>query len=78
MANAFERLKSSLERMIFAGLKPDAPSGPKKSKIGALMESAADLASVGLKPDDKPLPGPMTATKKLGLVAGILVIAVCI
>jgi hypothetical protein len=80
MANAFERFKATLERMIFAGLKPDAPMAqkPKKSKIEALMESAEDLASRGLKPEEKPLPGPITLTRKIGTVAGILMIGLCV
>ena len=60
--------------MVFAGLKPDAPMAQKKSKIGALIESAEDLASRGLKPEDKPLPGPMTWTQRIGIVIGLLMI----
>ena len=76
MASGFERFKASLERLIFAGLKPDAPATPKKSKIEALKQTAEDLVSRGLKPDDKPLPGPMTLTKKLGITLGVLLLGV--
>src|SRR5581483_3738794 len=74
MASPFARMRAAIERLVFAGLKPDAPIGTKKSKIGALIDSAEDLAGRGLKPDDAPLPGPMSWTKKLGIVLGILMI----
>jgi hypothetical protein len=76
MANPFQRLRASLERLIFAGLKPDAVVSQKKSKIKSLMESAEDLAARGLQPDEKPLPGPMTAGRKIAIVAGILLVGV--
>ena len=78
MANLFSRWRASLERLIFAGLKPDEPSVTKKpkSKIATLVESAEELASRGLKPEEKKLPGPMTLGQKLGMVAGILLVCV--
>ena len=74
MANRFQRLRESLERLIFAGLKPDAAEVQKKSKIASLVESAEELAGLGLRPGDKPLPGPMSIGQKLGIVAGILLV----
>lgn len=80
MANAFSRWRASLERLIFAGLKPDQPLVTKKpkSKIATLVDSAEELASRGLKPEDKKLRGPMTLGQKLGMVAGILLVGVFI
>src|ERR1051326_5522886 len=75
MASRFERMKAWLEKLVFTGIKPDVPEPTKsKSKLEVLMESAEDLASRGLKSEEKPLPGPMTLTKKLGIILGILVI----
>lgn len=74
MANPFQRLRASLERLAFAGLKPDAAVAAKKSKISTLIESAEDLAGRGLRPEEKPLRGPMTLGQKLGIVAGILLV----
>jgi hypothetical protein len=77
MASAFQRLKESVERLIFAGLKPDAEvEAAKKSKIKSLMQSAEDLASRGMQPDKKPLPGPMTLGHKITIVAGVLLVGV--
>jgi hypothetical protein len=78
MASALDRFKAAVERLVFAGLKPDAPAAtpPKKSKIEAFIESAEELASKGLKPDEQPLPGPTTWTKRIGIVIGILLIGV--
>jgi hypothetical protein len=77
MASAFQRLKDSVERLIFAGLKPDAAvEAAKKSKIKSLMQSAEDLASRGLQADEKPLAGPMTLGNKLTIVAGVLLVGV--
>jgi hypothetical protein len=79
MASPLERFKAAVERLVFAGLKPDDPAAaaaPKKSKIEAFIESAEELASKGLKPDEQPLPGPTTWTKKLGIAIGILLIGV--
>jgi hypothetical protein len=74
MANLFQRLRGSLERLIFAGLEPDAPVTPKKSKISSFIESAEELASRGLRPEEKPLPGPMRLSQKLGIAAGIILL----
>jgi hypothetical protein len=78
MASRLDRIKTAVERLVFAGLKPDAPAAtpPKKSKIESLIESAEELAAKGLKPDEQPLSGPMRWTKKLGIVIGILLIGV--
>jgi hypothetical protein len=78
MANLFARWRSSLERLIFAGLRPDEAAAPKKSKskMASLMESAEDLAGRGLKSEEKELPGPATLGQKLGIVAGILMVVV--
>ena len=78
MANPLQRLRASLERLIFAGLKPDEAVAQKKSKITALMESAEDLAARGLQPEEKPLPGPLSFGKKLGIAAGILLVGLFI
>jgi hypothetical protein len=74
MASLFGRCKAAIERLVFAGLKPDAPMAPKKSKIESLIESAEGLAARGLKSEDKPLPGPMSWAKKIGIVVGLLAI----
>ena len=73
MSNRFTRLRERVERMVFAGLKPDAPSpgAAKKSRLESLMESAEDLASRGLQPGEKPS-GPMTRRKKAGIVFALL------
>ena len=52
MANPFQSLREFFEKVAFAGLKPDAPAAPKKSKIQSLVRSAEELAARGLKPDE--------------------------
>jgi hypothetical protein len=76
MPGIFSKWKAAIERMVFAGLKPDAPVTPKKSKIESLLESAEGLATRGLKPDEKPVAGPMSMTRKLGLVIAFLLLGV--
>jgi hypothetical protein len=76
MAKRFARFKARLERLIFAGLEPDAPVAPKKSKLEALVDSAEELAGRGLKPEDKALRGPMTWGHKIGIAAGIVLLCV--
>jgi hypothetical protein len=76
MANPFKSLRESLERLVFAGLKPDAPAARKKSKLESLIESAEDLAARGLKPDEQALRGPMSGRKRVALGLGILLLGV--
>jgi hypothetical protein len=78
MARRFQRLRAFLERVAFAGLKPDVTEGPKKSKLQSLIQSAEDLASVGLGPESKPLPGPRTWRHKVAIIAALLIVGVSI
>src|SRR5690349_5141522 len=72
MPSRFERLRAFLERVAFSGLKPDVQEAPKKSKLKSLIQSAENLASLGLQSEEKSLPGPMTLRHKLAIVAGLL------
>jgi hypothetical protein len=75
MANRFQSLRDFFERLVFAGLKPDAPAGPRKSKLKSLIASAEDLAGRGLKPDEAtPIPPPASLRRKLAIGAGVLVL----
>src|ERR1051325_6149508 len=78
MASRFARLRGLLERVAFAGLKPDVKAGPKKSKLDSLIRSAEEIASVGLQPEDQPLPGPTTLRHRLTLIVGLLLLGVSI
>jgi len=78
MPSRFARLRAFLERVAFAGLKPDVKAGPKKSKLQSLIQSAEDIASVGLEPEDKSLPGPTTLRHRLTLITGLLLLGVFI
>jgi hypothetical protein len=76
MPGRFDRLRAFLERMAFAGLKPDVKEAPKKSKLQSLINSAEEIASLGLEPDEKPRPGPATMGQRVLVVCGLLVLAV--
>ncbi len=71
----FQKLRDFFERVAFAGLKPDAPAGPKKSKLQELVQSAEELAARGLKADESALPGPTSKKKIIAIVVGLLVVA---
>jgi hypothetical protein len=72
MSNWFRGLREKIEKVVFAGLKPDAPVSVKKSKLDSLLESAESFAGRGLEPQDKGLPGPTTLRKKVLLASGVL------
>ena len=76
MPGRFDRFRAFLERVAFAGLKPDVKAGPKKSKLKSLIKSAENLASLGLEPEEKPLPGPATLGHRILMIAGLLVVGV--
>jgi hypothetical protein len=78
MPGRFERLRAFLERVAFAGLKPDVRRAPKKSKLESLLKSAEEIVSRDLQPEEKNLPGPMTLGHKLTVVAGLLLVAISI
>ena len=79
MPNPFRWMRQALEKIIFAGLKPDAPPPvSSKSKLDSLLESAEDLAALGLRPTDKSLPGPTTWRKKVGVVLALLLLGAAI
>jgi hypothetical protein len=73
---AFRNIREFFEKLVFAGLKPDAPAGPKKSIFQRWMQSAEDLASKGLRPDEAPLPGPTTWKKKAGMILSVIAVGV--
>lgn len=72
MANPFQSLRQFVEKVAFAGLKPDAPEGPKKSKVQSFMESAGDLAARGLKPDEAAAPGHPEWRTKVGVAVALV------
>jgi hypothetical protein len=75
MSNLFRGLREKIEKVVFAGLKPDAPVSVKKSRLDSLLESAENFAGRGLEPEDKGLPGPVTVRKKVLLASGVLLAA---
>ena len=76
MGNWLQRTRDRLEKLVFAGLKPDAPVIRKKSKLESLLESAEDLAGRGLQSEQKALPGPVTTRRKLTI--GVAIVVVCV
>ena len=75
MWKPFQSVRRFFERMAFAGLKPDEPAGPKKSKLSALIQSAEDLATRGLDADQPAMPGPVSTRRKVLLTASGVVLA---
>jgi hypothetical protein len=75
MADWLQRVKGRIEKLVFAGLKPDAPVVPKKSKLEALIATAEDLAARGLQPDERALPGPVTTRRKVVIAVGVFAVA---
>lgn len=74
MARRFKSLRAALERLVYAGLKPDAPVTPKRSALETLINTAEDLASRGLKSEEQGLPGPTSWRKRAAIVFGILLL----
>jgi hypothetical protein len=74
MPSPIQSLRQLFEKLAYAGLKPDAPAAPKKSKLQSLIDSAGELATAGLRPDEAPLPGPTSWKKKAGVVVALLAI----
>ena len=78
MPGPFARVRAFLERVAFAGLKPDQEAAPKKSKLETLIQSAEQIASIGLEPGEKPLPGPMTVGHRLTIVGGVFLVGIAV
>ena len=76
MPGRFDRLRAFLERVAFTGLKPDAEARQKKSKLRELVKSAEEIASVGLQPEEKSLPGPATLRQRVVILAGLIALGV--
>jgi len=74
MANWARSLRDKLDKLLYAGLKPDQPPEYKQSKIDSLLKDES-IIFAGLKSEEKPLRGPLGLRKKIAIALGLLVLA---